>query len=293
MKKKLNLIEPYLPGIVAASFIVVMIAVIAIWNHSNPDILDTNEPGTFIAQRENGELVKVKKTDDGYTITKIEDEEAQDEATTTNKEVIEIEAKPMTEEHKFIFNEEGKTHPVKTIDKYKLETCNAAGGPYENDMLYQNYACPYSVVVPAGYSVEIQKNNTVCIRDNEARTQVAIIYVPGRYGEAIDVWNAAAGLVYNITCLLEDNEGDIEEKRIVSYNSSYKSTVYIGDYEVKEDLGKLCFRNIGEEDYLENQECGYYTTLANGAGLILIGTSQTENYQEVYKLMDQILASIS
>ena len=138
-----------------------------------------------------------------------------------------------------------------------------------------------------------QSDRIFCIRDNEKETQVAIIYIAGNFADGIKVWESSYDSVYSITALLTDEYGDTEEKTVKNYGSRNKSDVMVGKYAVKEELGEIWFRNTGEPKNIKLPSCGYYTTLSDGNGLVLIGTSQTQESTEVFALMDVILASIT
>lgn len=197
------------------------------------------------------------------------------------------------DKQQYIYDEQGKTHKVNEINTSTLEKYTTLGGPYETDTLYQNNSCGFSTVVPKGYSTVEQANNILCIRDNESNTQVAIIHLSGTYSDAITVWETSYNDVYSITALLTDEEGVTEEKTVKNYGSRNKSDVTVGNFAVKEEIGEVWFRNTGEHKDVILDACSYFTTLPDKNGLVLVGTSQTKSYTEVFDLMDTILASIT
>lgn len=223
------------------------------------------------------------------SITFEEDSQENTESAETSKPVI----KEMDEEEAKIFRDNGNTHDVDIIDTSTLERYTTIGGPYENDIVYQNNSCGIETVVPKGYSTVEQANNILCIRDNTAKTQVAIIHVSGTFSDGITVWETACSDIYKITAYLTDETGVTEEKTVKNHGSNNKSDIIVGNYAVKEELGEIWFRNTGEPNNIKLPACAYYTTLPDNNGLILIGTSQTQSNEEIFALMDTILASIT
>ena len=174
--------------------------------------------------------------------------------------------------------------PMENNKTEKSEEETAKGEPFYNS------AHGYQFILPESFS-PYESQDIVYARNNDKKTQIAIILIPGTFTDGIATWEQSTQYIYKIKALLTDEEGVTEEKETVNYGTELKSDITIGDFAVKQELGEMWFRNTGESHNIKLPECGYFTTF-NGNGLVLIGTSQTEDSTAVFSYMKQILSGM-
>jgi len=147
----------------------------------------------------------------------------------------------------------------------------------------------FSFSIPDGYSAE-SKDGIIYLKKNG--TQIAILYIPGEYADGVAVWEQAASEIRKITMETTNSAGVTAERAVKTYGAGNKSTITVGDYTVSQELGELWFRNTGEAENVMLDACNYFTTF-QGNGLVLVGTSQTEDTSTVFSAMRAVLETLS
>lgn len=155
---------------------------------------------------------------------------------------------------------------------------------------FYNAARNYQFSIPSNFTI-YESQDIIYVRNLETKTQIAVIYIPGTFADGIGVWEQSTEYIYKIKALLTDEEGNTEEKRVANYGTSTKTDTTIGEYPIKQEVGEMWFRNVGEGKNIKLAECGYFTTF-KGNGIIFIGNSQTEDTTQVFTYMKELVSSL-
>lgn len=187
----------------------------------------------------------------------------------TSIDVVEAEESPITLEQSVSTNEDGEN-------------------------IFKNLQDQYTFVVPDGLSV-YENNNIVYLRNNDAGTQIAFYIINDSFTSSSNVAENAATYAYKMTGYFYDKEISVS-----NFAPKTLSSYTVGDFDLIQDRPTFLFRNPFEDDRQEIQGVAYYGVFDQGEnaietyynGLIMYGTSTTEDEETLATYMDSILTSM-
>ncbi len=159
-----------------------------------------------------------------------------------------------------------------------------------DDEYFINAARGYKFKLPEGFSAS-ESGGIIYIRDTKKQTQIAMLLIPGNFTDGISVYESSVERLYQLTALLEGSDGKTIERGVKNYGTQAKADKTVGSFAVKTEEAEIWWRNTGELDNIVLPSCDYFTTRANGEGIVLVGLSQTEDTSAVFGYMDHILTT--